>query len=217
MNAVSERVSIACLASLLTFTSLTGCSYVGWMDDEPDRAVDNPAMVSASAQEADEEQVVSLSELMLQRLQLCLRPAEDRSRLLDDYRALYVDDIATTEHLDDDSVRRTNELNALMLASCDPARTPGVLSEMLATVTSEEEWSADYMAFFDLLVASHRAYVLVDESRVDLNKKFEHLQLMHEQLQQDYQALQVEHENTIKGISDIERSIDLPEAEDLGL
>lgn len=209
MKVVSELVMIRIVFGLLLITALSGCGSMPWTHSS------QPAEKSAnlySEQQGDSTSGLSLPlpELMLQRLQLCLIPEGDRLRLLDDYRAVFVEGSISPDSLPGFLPESTHQLNALMLASCDPGRTPGVLSEMLAAVTSGEHWPAEYMAFFDVLVASHRAYALLDERHHELKKKYQDLQTEHETLQGDYRALQIEHKNTIKGISDIERSIDLP-------
>lgn len=208
MKVVSEWVMIRIVFGLLLITALSGCSLAPWTNSSRSESANTDAeRQSDSASELS----LPLPELMLKRLQLCLIPEDERLKLLDDYRAVFVEGRVQPDSLPSFLPESTHQLNALMLASCDPGRTPGVLSEMLAAVTSEEHWSAEYMAFFDVLVASHRAYALVDGRRHELKKKYEDLQTEHKTLQSDYRALQIEHENTIKGISDIERSIDLPD------
>lgn len=159
------------------------------------------------------QQTLSLSQLLLQRQELCRMPAKDRDRLVKDYHWVFVAGDAELDDLQTLLPKRRHQLNALMLATCDPAKTNNDLSEMLAVVTAEEGWPEDYVAFFDLLVATQRARSILRDGHDKLLGKYQSLQQDYQSLQEDYQRLQVEHENTIKGISEIERGIDVPDAD----
>lgn len=204
-------------SGLLLTLCLAGCGLITTTPGQPDA----PPSEQAAAQDGDDtsnnrEQVPELSELLLSRQQLCLLPNDARAHLLEKYRAVFIEKSTDSQTLPAIQSATEHKLNALMLASCNPARTPGVLREMLALIT-EGHWPAEYVALFDLLIASHHAYVLLDDKQRNVVEQNRKLQENHRVLQQEYQALQTEHENTIRGISDIERGIDLPQSEDLGL
>lgn len=206
------------VSGVLLAACVTACSSQVSHQSEPPATmteVHAPAPPASDDGEQVLEHGMSLSMLMLQRQQLCLIPPTERLRLLDSYRAVFVEQTAPISTLPNFLPERLHKLNGLMLASCDPARTPGVLSEMLGVVT-EGHWPAEYMAFFDVLVASHRAYALMDERYRGLSEDRDALQQAYEALRAEYEALQQEHQKTIEGISDIERGIDAPR-EDLGL
>jgi len=219
MRVVATQVIIKVLRSLVLvavlITASSGCAL--WPSS--DKGAPTPGEQSADTQGSEDSIAVRLSlpDLMMKRLQLCMIPVEEQLALLDDYRAVFVEGAAPEEPLPGFLSPTMHQLNAVMLASCDPGRTPEMLSEILAVVTSEEGWPSEYMAFFDLLVTSHRAYKQADGRRRELQETYRGLKKEHEALQQDYRALEIEHQNTIKGISDIERGIDMPDAEDIDL
>lgn len=194
------------LLIFLTFTG--GCTFTA---SEGDRSVAEPAPPQPRQQDAAPSSAPSLAELMMQRQQLCSAPREERLNALEHYRDALVGGARNAVSAPAETV---HQLHALMLASCEPARTPGIFSEMLALIT-DGDWTPEYMAFFDLLVASHRAYVLLDGRHQAVAEKYESLVRQHDVLRKDYQALEEEHQKTIKGISDIERGTDLPSIEDL--
>ncbi len=218
MRLVAAQVMIKSMRGLaltaILVTTLSGCALWPSSDNEAPTQRDQARTANTRGPGAEGDFVgirLSLPDLMMKRLQLCLIPVEEQLALLDDYRAVFVEGAAPADSLPGFLSQSMHQLNAIMLASCDPGRTPGVLSEMLAVVTSEEGWPPEYMAFFDVLVTSHRAYMQADGRRLELQKAYRALKKEHETLQQDYRALEIEHENTIKGISDIERGIDMPD------
>lgn len=175
--------------------------------EEPDKEAHKTQVIHSH------QQTLSLSQLLLQRQELCRMPAKDRDRLVKDYHWVFVAGDTELDDLQTLLPKRRHQLNALMLATCDPAKTNNDLSEMLAVVTAEEDWPEDYVAFFDLLVATQQARSILRDGHDKLLEKYQRLQQDYQNLQEDYQRLQVEHENTIKGISEIERGIDVPDAD----
>lgn len=84
-------------------------------------------------------------------------------------------------------VHAYSQLQALMLASCNPARTPGLLSTFLNSITRYGDWPPEYSALFDLLESEYQAYSLLEEK---------------------YQELESRHQRTIDGIGNIERNLE---------
>lgn len=84
-----------------------------------------------------------------------------------------------------------SQLQALMLASCDPARTPGIFRQLLQRVKSSAEISTEYHALFELMGSQLNAYAA---------------------LERRYQELDARHQKTIEGIGNIERFLE-PQAE----
>lgn len=193
--------------------SLAGCGLIAAHSDQSASSQPLQSLEpSDGATEESGEQRETLAQLVLSRQQLCLLPEDMRMQMLDNYRAVFVQQSVDSRSLPAAESETEHKLKALMLATCHPARTPGVLREMLAMIT-QGHWPAEYVAFFDVLIASHRAYVLVDDKHRDVLEQHRELQERYQALQQEHQALQTEHENTIRGISDIERGIDLPNGE----
>jgi len=132
----------------------------------------------------------SVNQLLIERLALCNASQEEQDAYMkqnlasSDVKAGSVDE---------------NKLNALLLASCKPARTPGVLNQLLADLTAAGTWPEEYAAFFDLLIAGQRAYASVEKVYVDLEKA--------------YGDLKQVHEKTIQGLSEIEAQIELQTVE----
>jgi hypothetical protein len=129
----------------------------------------------------------SVNQLLLERLALCSTPpAEQDAALL---RMLSVKAQPSASGVDEE------KLDALLLASCRPARTPGVLNQLLADLTAVGTWPEEYAAFFDLMISGQRAYASVEKVYVDLEKA--------------YADLKHEHEKTIQGLSEIEAQIEM--------
>lgn len=129
----------------------------------------------------------SVNQLLIERLALCGAPPEEQDAML--ARSLKSESALPEGGVDE------NKLKALLLASCKPARTPGVLNQLLAELTAAGTWPEEYAAFFDLLISGQRAYASVEKVYVDL--------------EQAYADLKHEHEKTIQGLSEIEAQIEL--------
>lgn len=127
----------------------------------------------------------SVGELLNLRLRLCSEPSDARDAVADDLPAV------RREH---ENAVDEKQLNELLLASCEPARTPGVLNQLLAQLTAEGTWPEEYAALFDLLIAGQRAYATVER--------------LYQELEANYGALQEEHEQTILGLGEIETQIE---------
>jgi hypothetical protein len=123
----------------------------------------------------------SIHELLVERLALCSNPPADQEAYLNQV-VVRAPISAGSSGVDEE------KLNALLLASCKPARTPGVLNQLLADLTASGTWPEEYAAFFDLLIAGQRAYATVEKVYLDLKE---------------------EHEKTIQGLSEIEAQIEL--------
>jgi hypothetical protein len=217
MKIVSGLVARGLTKSLIMITVLAGCAHsdrtesAGAVSGKGHAQCEQPA----AALEQPPKVYPSLADIVLQRQQLCLIPNTDRLRMLDDYRSVFVEHTASPDILEATLSQAEHKLTGLLLASCNPARTPGVLSEMLAVVT-EDDWPVEHMAFFDVVLSSHRAYVLLDNRHRAVQEENAKLRDQVDALKEEYEALRLEHEKTIKGISDIERGID-PPRDDLGL
>ncbi len=78
-------------------------------------------------------------------------------------------------------------LDVLLISSCRPASTPGILSEALHSLSRAGRWPEEYLALFDMLNSSQKAYSAVEKL---------------------YRELKMEHEKTIQGLSEIEDDIE---------
>ena len=92
------------------------------------------------------------------------------------------------------SAAERDQFELLLLASCNPARTPGLLRNTLKNLINHAQWTAEKQALFDLILAQSRAYDIVEG-------KYRDLEL-------EYQKLQRELDDTIKGIQQIESDMD---------
>lgn len=166
--------------------SLQGCnsSFIPFKNTAPTE--EGGAMVEAAQPNAQgsplREDILnprrSVDQLLLQRLTLCNQPEEQRHATLDGF------DVTAHEVNGVDEKR----LSQLLLASCDPAVSPGVLNQLLADLTTAGTWPEEYAAFFDLLITGQRAYAAVEKV---------------------YLELKSEHEKTIQGLSEIEAQIEM--------
>ncbi len=82
---------------------------------------------------------------------------------------------------------REDTLDLLMMTTCRPASTPGLLSEVLQSLTKLGPWPEEYLALFGLLNSGQKAYAEVEKL---------------------YHDLKSEHEKTIQGLSEIENDIE---------
>lgn len=157
---------------------LGGCT--SWGGDAADPAPDPAEVPSSSPQVLPVHLVVqnpafpSLESMVTFRQKACQRPEEERDRMLRDYR----------DKASDESVLRT-----LMLATCAPEKTPGLLANSLVEARSLERSPPGFSAFLDLLAAEAQAYSLLER-----------------RLRQTQQKL----EDMIEGIRTIEAEMGLP-------
>lgn len=143
-------------------------------------------MLAAQADGADkEESYLPVSDWLVQRQTTCQQDDEAIDAQLTRYRQSFSDSTPSGE--DEQIVLAYSQLKALMLATCKPARTPGLLKNFLDAITEYEHWPPEYSALFDLLQDEYQAYAL---------------------LEQQYRALRARHQKTIDGIGNIEQSLE---------
>lgn len=111
---------------------------------------------------------------LLQRSSLCELPVEERR--------LKLDALSTAGQ----SGNKTR-IERLLLASCQPDLTPGLLMEALNGLPDQHQWSPDEIAFIQSMKDMTRSYLILDNKNRELK-----LQL----------------EKTIEGIRDIEADMD---------
>lgn len=120
----------------------------------------------------------SLEALLDFRSQACARSGEEREALLQRFR-------------NDDSPEAT--MGSLMLATCEPDQTPGLLANSLLAARELEDTPAGFDDLLDLLSAQARAYALVEK-----------------QLRRTRRQL----DDMVEGIRNIEAEMGEPEEED---
>ena len=103
----------------------------------------------------------NVNQLLTERLALCNIPMEEQDALL--AQNLKGSGDSPPYGVDE------QKLDALLLASCKPARTPGVLNQLLAELTAAGTWPEEYAAFFDLLISGQ----LNSDSRTELGMTLE--------------------------------------------
>jgi hypothetical protein len=128
----------------------------------------------------------SVEQLLMDRMRICELPPEDSE-------ALYTASLNRKTRPHSQAVDE-EKLDALLLATCKPAQTPGIFRQLLTDLTRQGTWPPDYAALFELLAANQKAYAVIEG--------------MYVKLQQDHQQTIQEHEQTIKGLSEIETQID---------
>ncbi len=114
----------------------------------------------------------SVSELLLDRMSLCQRPEAGVATAAPKPKAESIE----------------VQLDAMLLASCQPDASPGQLNRLLADLGRAGTWPREYVALFDLLLSSQKAYGVVEKM---------------------YRDLRDEHEETIRGLGEIEADIEL--------
>jgi hypothetical protein len=121
----------------------------------------------------------NLKTLLLNRQTLCDAPADQIDAQLDQLTR-------TPTHAED---FHEDRLDALLLASCQPARTPGLLKQLLAEHQNQPGWPSDYLALFDLLNAQVKAYATLDALYQDLKISHQDLIVTHQKRVEEHQAL----------------------------
>ncbi|MGQ9426025.1 hypothetical protein ACXYTJ_04505 [Gilvimarinus sp. F26214L] len=199
------------LLNILLLTTLTACGHVsestgpdaapdgtvrelppGTTDEdkpEPPDEVDDSVISDATTEEPEEleENYLPVSDWLMQRKSVCEEDPQTIDLQLERYVASMDEPIP--EDGDDELVQAYSRLKALMLASCDPARTPGLIGRFLQSMRRYSHWPPEYEGLFDLLEEQYRAYVLLDDR---------------------YRELETRHQKTIEGIGNIERSLESP-------
>jgi hypothetical protein len=166
---------------LLLVLAIAGCSTATLPVRPPDNIAQSAVLLQPQR---------PISELLNVRLYLCAQNPALRAEALAGEKAYW----QQYARPGDPTWVDEDKLNALLVASCQPALTPGVLRQLLAELTAAGTWPEDYAAFFDLLIAGHKAYASVEKLYFDLSK--------------DHAALKKEHERTIKGLGEIETEIE---------
>ncbi|MEX1033036.1 MAG: hypothetical protein WDZ30_06715 [Cellvibrionaceae bacterium] len=135
--------------------------------------------------EPEPDQYLSIADWLVQRQTACDLSNDAIDAHLERYRGSFSN--APDEGDPAQLVHAYSQLKALMLASCNPARTPGLLNNFLTAVRDYSHWPPEYKALFDLLASEQRAYAL---------------------LEQKYRELEARHKKTIEGIGNIERTLE---------
>lgn len=133
----------------------------------------------------EEEYYLPVADWLVQRKTVCQQDNDAINTQLERYRQSFSDDLPPGEHAQ--IVQAYSQLKALMLASCDPARTPGLLKNFLDAITDHSHWPPEYTALFDLLQSEYQAYSLLEKKHRDLEAR---------------------HQKTIDGIGNIEKSLE---------
>lgn len=182
------RFKAILLVGLIFFTC--ACSPVSFIRTE--RLVKVP--VEPVVDRESRQSLVPVAQLLSARQVLCRLPARERDSRLRLYRRFFVEKEGDEKRLQRETgaavSRQTHLFYALMLASCEPQRTPGAMVEMLAVAETASGWPEEHEALIDLLKAEREAYSLLNT---------------------EYRDLRRQHEKTIQGIKNIEAEIDKSE------
>lgn len=190
---ISTAVSRARLKAMLltgVIFCASACSPVSFIRTE--RLVKVP--VEPVVDREVRQSLVPVAQLLSARQVLCRLPAGERDSRLRLYRQFFVEKEGDEARLQRETgaavSRQTHLFYALMLASCEPRRTPGAMVEMLAVADTTGGWPEEHEALIDLLRAEREAYTLLNN---------------------EYRELRRQHEKTIQGIKNIEAEIDKSE------
>lgn len=142
--------------------TLAGCTLIQ-KDQEPQvpREIKGPSACPVVLQRRSEPKVEPANTanalLGFRRVQ-CARPKEERDALIQDY----------LEQSSRQAVMRT-----LMLASCAPDQTPGLLANALVQAREMEPHSKNVAALLDLLAAQAESYALLERRLHSTQKKLD--------------------------------------------
>lgn len=184
------------LSLLFAFSILLACTAPMEIMDKEAPSEEPPEVtqqqrteeIEQTEQERPEEKEThpAVADWLLRRQGLCHQHRDAIDAQLERHRSAF---IATSAK--DQGVLLHSQLQALMLASCDPERTPGLFREFLQHMGRSTTMPLDYHALFELMSSQLNAYSA---------------------LEQRYRELEARHQKTIEGIGNIERFLE-PEAE----
>lgn len=143
-----------------------------------------PSENTHADEEVDEQYYLPVADWLVQRKDICQQDHEAIDAQLARYRESFS---GAPESEEAPMVVAYSQLKALMLASCRPARTPGLLKNFLDSIRARNHWPPEYAALFDLLHSEYQAYALLEEN---------------------YRELEARHQKTIDGIGNIEQSLE---------
>lgn len=176
---------------LLLANSLQGCG-----------TLPHPGETNSPAAQAKLHPERTLNELLAHRLTLC---SLDKSQRADQIKALR----GKLQHLrKDDTASMEDELDGLLLTSCEPASTPGLQGEVLNHLLNLGQWPADYDNLFDLLRSQQRAISQYNARAQDSSRETQELRQALQSQKEEFNKLQSTYKEAIKGIGDIEETLD---------
>lgn len=144
----------------------------------------------------------SLPELLTQRLELCGAAKNQRAEHIRQLRS------QLQRHHQDDGLTLESELTGLMLLSCEPANTPGLQGELLNHLLAMGQWPSDYAALFDLLRSEQRAISQISSRIQDSARENAEMRQTLQTQKDELTKLQGTYKAAIKGISEIEETLD---------
>ncbi|WP_347330390.1 hypothetical protein [Marinimicrobium locisalis] len=142
--------------------SLVGCTLIqndrqSQAPSEVNSPLDCPVVLQRRSEPKVEPANTANALLGFRRVQ-CARPKEERDALIQDY----------LEQSSRQAVMRT-----LMLASCAPDQTPGLLANALVQARDMEPHAKDVAALLDLLAAQAESYALLERRLHSTQKKLD--------------------------------------------
>ncbi|HEY6528249.1 MAG TPA: hypothetical protein VIZ65_06110 [Cellvibrionaceae bacterium] len=145
----------------------------------------------------------TLHELLAHRVVLCSQEKSQRAeqmRLLRNQLQL---------HTRKDAASDIDEgLDGLMLTSCEPASSPGLMGEVLNQLVNLGEWPAEYDHLFDLLRSEQRAISQYNARNLDSARENTELRQALQAQKEELNKLQSSYKEAIKGIGEIEETLD---------
>ena len=183
-----KRLSLVCCVLFM----LLACSTPDLPNDEPPASDTDPLELPGTipwetleprdADEPHEALHPPLSDWLLQRRGVC----SQKQKAIDAQLKRHQQNIRSAARSAEARAAHS-QLQALMLVSCDPARTPGLFNDMLRQLTQSKQWPDDYQALFALMLSQQQAYST---------------------LEQRFEELEARHQKTIEGIGNIERVLE---------
>lgn len=144
---------IVCLSLLLA--GCTSWGGAGGVDEQP-----TPSMPRTVAPSTEAPMFSDLEGLVTFRQWACQQPESQRERMLDSNR----------QRPSDEAV-----LSTLMLATCAPERTPGLLANALVDARRLQRVPPGFPALLDLLSAEANAYALLARQLKRTQEKLDHM------------------------------------------
>lgn len=144
----------------------------------------------------------SLQELLAQRLEICGAEKAQRSEQVRLLRS------QMQHSRKDDNLTLEGELNGLMLLSCEPANSPGLQGELLNHLLTQGQWPSDYVALFDLLRSQQRAISQISSRIQDSARENAEMRQTLQTQKDELTKLQGTYKAAIKGIGEIEETLD---------
>lgn len=144
----------------------------------------------------------SVEELLTERLERC---GQEKALRAEKIRLLRTQ---LQQARKDNGLAIEPALDGLILLSCEPGATPGLMGDLINHLISMGPWPAQYDALFDLLRSEQRAIAQYNARLVESTRENAEMRQSLQTQKDELTKLQTSYKAAIKGIGEIEETLD---------